>query len=173
MDVRTELQQAADFWKEKDRAMVALPEKELWAEVDAYLEGHRVCVLATGAESTLRCTPLEYRWADGALWIFSEGGEKFRNLARSEAAAVAVFDPVFQFGHTKGLQMTGKATVVPLYSEGYLKAAGRLGLTKEKLERLPTPLHLICFKPDSLVFLNGEFRQKGVGVRQHWERADA
>ena len=45
-----------------------------------FIQEHKVCALATGSGEYVRCTPIEYNFVDGAFYLFSEGGMKFKGL---------------------------------------------------------------------------------------------
>lgn len=90
--------QAESFWTRKDETEKKLDADTLYQWIDEFLSSHKVLALATAAEDFVRCTPLEYSWHDGALWIFTEGGLKFRALRKNKHVAAAVFDVNATFG---------------------------------------------------------------------------
>ena len=68
---------------------------------------NKVLVLATATKDFIRCTPLEYSWYTGALWIFTEGGLKFKALKENKHIAAAVFETGASFGGLRSLQIEG------------------------------------------------------------------
>ena len=110
-------EQAARFWDRKDADSEKMDPAKLREETDKFLLSHKVCALATGTGDMIRCTPLEYTWHDGALWIFSEGGLKFHALKENRNVCLAVFEPSYEFGRLESLQVTGTAEVVDPMSE--------------------------------------------------------
>jgi nitroimidazol reductase NimA-like FMN-containing flavoprotein (pyridoxamine 5'-phosphate oxidase superfamily) len=57
----------------------------------------------------IRCMPLAYSWHDGAFWIFTESGLKFKALKANKRIAAAVFERNTSFGGLKMLRSTGSA----------------------------------------------------------------
>ena len=63
--------QAESFWTRKDETEKKLDDDALYSWIDEFLSSHKVLALATAAKDFIRCTPLEYSWYAGALWILS------------------------------------------------------------------------------------------------------
>lgn len=55
-----------------------MPTDALKARIDDFLAAHNTLALATGCGNWVRCTPLEYLRVNGALYILTEGGLKFK-----------------------------------------------------------------------------------------------
>ena len=89
---------ASSFWIKKDSETKHMDDQELYERIDHFLSEHKVFALASGDVSFVRCTPLEYTWHDGALWVFSEGGLKFRALQHNPHISAAVFESNMSFG---------------------------------------------------------------------------
>lgn len=106
----------------------------------------------------MRCTPLEYAWRDGAVWIFSEGGLKFCALKENQNVSLAVFEPYDGFGTLASVQVTGVAEVVDPESPAFADAAAAKGLPAAALPKLKGMLNLI---------------QRHGGTRQHGLLAQA
>ena len=85
------LEDAASYWEKKDRNSVKLDRDTLKAMAEEYIQANNTCALATGTGEFVRCTPIEYSYHDGCFWMFSEGGEKFRALARNPQVCLTVF----------------------------------------------------------------------------------
>lgn len=124
--------------------------------------------LAAGSGSSIRCTPLEYSWHDGALWIFTEGGLKFRAIKENSDAAASVFDTGHSFGALKSLQIQGTIRVVELFSEEYKRAAELRNIPLKVLQNLPEPMWLLKLVPSEITCLNSDFKKAGYGSRQIW-----
>ena len=167
MDLQQEYEEAAVFWEKVDADAKKMPGEAVQKALDQFLGTHRLCVLATACRTFTRATALEYTWHDGCFWIFSEGGQKFRALAENANVGLTVFDPDFRPGKVRAVQCEGTGGLVPYLSKTYLKAAEKIGLTLEKLDKLPAPLHLIRVRPSSFLVLDSRFRENGYGVRQH------
>lgn len=58
-----------------------MPTDALKARIDDFLAAHNTLALATGCGNWVRCTPLEYLRVNGALYILTEGGLKWRHAA--------------------------------------------------------------------------------------------
>ena len=160
---------AARYWEEKDAAAVRLEQSELRAVVEEYLGANNTCALATGAGEEVRCTPIEYSWHDGCFWMFSEGGRKFRNLARNPQVSLAVFDRYEGFGKLRGVQVTGRAELVEPFSEAYLAHAAYKGISEAFLRGLKSPMHLIRVRPTRMECLFSAFKERGASPRQTLE----
>ena len=158
---------AANFWKRKDSAANRMDASEVWKEADRYLTSHKVCALATGGGDCIRCTPLEYSWHDGAVWIFSEGGRKFTGLLLNKAVSLAVFDLNTGFGGLHSLQMSGTAEVFDDVDDSrYVAEAASRKIPLATLRNLDEPMYLIRIEPDEVTLLNSDFRKRGFGSRQ-------
>lgn len=161
-----EFDEAARYWTKRESTSVRMPEKELRQAIDAFLETHNVCALATASSDLVRCTPLEYSYRNGRLWIFSEGGLKFHALKENRSVCLAVFNPSCDFGKIESVQVTGIARVVDPMGEEYERAAEARGLTGESLERMRTRLHLIEVTPSRIDYLCSALRKRGFDTRQ-------
>ena len=71
---------AANHWIAQESAETRMPAADLVTEIEAFLARHKICTLATAGNGIVRNTTVEYLYAEGAFWIISEGGQKFRTL---------------------------------------------------------------------------------------------
>lgn len=161
-------EQAVTFWERKDAETKKMSGEDLIKWIDEFLSSHKVLALASGSGESIRCTPLEYTWHDGALWIFTEGGLKFRGLQENKRVAAAVFAPNASFGSLKSMQIEGFAEVVDLYSEEYNKAAEFRKIPIATLQKLTEPMWLLKIVPTQITCLNSDFKKDGYGSRQIW-----
>ena len=162
-----EYKAAANFWNEKER--VEMPVGELREFVEGFLVEKEVCALATGAGEFVRCTPLEYSYHDGAFWIFTEGGEKFRGLAENARVSLAVFDQEPGFGKLRSVQVAGEAEVVEPMSATYVAHAEHKGVPVAALQKLADqgrPMHLLRIAPTRMDVLCSGFKSQGYDSRQ-------
>lgn len=164
----SEYTQAVTFWSRKDAAEQKMEPAEIRSRVDEFLSSHNVLALAAGGASFLRCTPLEYSWQDGALWIFTEGGLKFRALRENAHVAAAVFDADGSFGSLASIQLEGEAEIVRPFSDEYVRAAAFRQIPLESLKKLPEPMWLLKIVPTEMTFLNSAFRREGFCSREIW-----
>ena len=161
-----EFDQAAEIWAAKEAGASRMPADELRSEIDAFLASHNTCALACGSGDFVRCTPLEYAWRDGAAWIFSEGGLKFRALKRNKNVSMAVFEPYGGFGKLASAQVTGVAQIISPDSEAFAKAVAAKGLPASALPKLRDMLHLIRVVPSRIDYLCSDLKARGYSARQ-------
>lgn len=162
--------QAESFWTRKDKTEKKQDADTLLRWIDEFLSSHKVLALATAAEDFIRCTPLEYSWHDAALWIFTEGGLKFRALRDNKHVAAAIFEPNASFGGLKSLQIEGTAEIVELFSDEYNNAAEFRKIPLEALKKLKEPMWLLKIIPTEITCLNSDFKEDGYGSRQIWKK---
>ena len=158
--------QAESFWTRKDEKEKKMDADSLYSWIDEFLSAHKVLALATATEGFIRCTPLEYSWYDGALWIFTEGGLKFKALKENKHIAAAVFETNASFGGLKSLQINGTAELVKLFSDEYKNAAEFRKIPMEALKKLEEPMWLLKITPIEITCLNSDFKNDGFGSRQ-------
>ena len=163
----SEFDKAAAYWTSKEDGEKRMPADELRAAINVFLSEHNTCALATGAGGFVRCTPLEYAWRDGALWIFSEGGLKFRGLKDNRHVSVAVFEPYDGFGKLASAQITGTAELVDPSNPEFAEAAASKGIPANALKTLASKLHLIKVTPDRIDYLCSDLKAQGYDSRQH------
>lgn len=162
-------EQATSFWIRKDAEAKAMDKDAIWKWIDGFLSSHKVLALATGAGDYVRCTPLEYSWHDGAFWVFTEGGLKFKALRENKRVAAAVFDANASFGELKSAQVEGRAELPEPFSEEYVQAAKFRGIPLSALEKLEEPMWLLKIVPREITCLDSGFKKNGFGSRQTWK----
>lgn len=160
---------AQNYWKEKEAASVKMDVAILKEKIVEYINANNTCALATGADSFIRNTPIEYSYHDGCFWMFSEGGEKFIGLEKNPNVCIAIFDKYAGFGSLKGLQVMGTASIVEQFSEEYNAHAAAKQIPLAALQKLNPPMNLLKIQPVSADFLNSDFKQDGFDSRQHFE----
>jgi hypothetical protein len=164
-------EEAAEHWQAREKDAVRMPEAELRAAMEKFVASHRVCALACASSngSLVRNTPIEYEWFDGAFWMISEGGLKFRALATNKRVCLAIFDPDPTFGHLAGMQVTGVAEVLEPFGPDYLAACEYKGIPAERLRALPFTMMVIRVQPTRVDMLCSAFKDGGYDVRQWLE----
>lgn len=170
---------AAVYWTDHDSAEPAdqhMDDEALRSAVEAFLAGHDTLALATCANGLPRCTPLEYGWHDGALWVFSEGGRKFLGLepvapALDAPVSCAVFESYAGFGKLESAQVTGRASIVNPASPAFAAAAAAKGIPASRLPMLAERLHLIKIVPTEVDLLDSSLKEQGFSSRQHLKLA--
>ena len=162
-----EYEKAAKYWKNKEQ--VEMPRKELEQAVESYIEANNTCALATGTGDYVRCTPIEYSYHDSKFWMFSEGGEKFIGLEKNDNVCLAIYDRYDGFGNLKSLQVMGKAEMIEPFSDTYKAHAEYKKIPLAALEKLESPMNLICVTPVKIEVLFSEFKKNGYSSRQTLE----
>ncbi len=160
------LQAAARYWDEKDAGSVKLDRARLQAMAEDYISANNTCALATGTGDYVRCTPIEYSYHDGCFWMFSEGGKKFIGLAENTNVCLAIYDKYEGFGNLHGIQVMGKAELVEPFSDSYNAHAAFRKIPLSALQKLSSPMHLICVHPTRMDCLFSDFKELGCGPRQ-------
>lgn len=162
-----EYEKAAKYWKNKEQ--VEMPREELEQTVEDYIKANNTCALATGTGEYVRCTPIEYSYHDGKFWMFSEGGEKFIGLEKNDNVCLAIYDKYNGFGNLKSLQVMGEAEMIEPFSDTYKAHAECKKIPLTALEKLESPMHLICVTPVKIEVLFSEFKKNGYSSRQTLE----
>lgn len=157
---------AAAYWREKESADVLAPEDVLMAEAEKFILAHNTCALATGSGDFIRCTPIEYSYRQGAFWMMSEGGLKFRALEGNLNVCLAIFDPYEGFSRLGGMQVSGTAKLIEPWSPEYLDFLAYKKLPEKALRGLNHPMYLICVNPSEIEFLSSAFKAMGYASRQ-------
>jgi len=143
-----------------------MPVPELRALVMDGLAARTTCTLCTGHGDEPRATPIEYLLLDDRLYLFSEGGEKFAHLLANPRVSVAVYDPFVSMSSLFGLQLTGRAHLVPAWSVEYLRALAAKGLAPERVRALPVLIHLVRIEIEEAELVSSEAQRRGYAARQ-------
>ena len=162
-----ELKDAAEYWDRKDSSEAQMPKEPLLQAIAGYIISHNTCALATGIGDYVRCTPIEYSYTDGCFWLLSEGGHKFLGLAANPKVSLAIYDSYTGFGSVSGMQVTGVAKLVDMWSQEYLDLLAFKKIPPEALKKLGHPMHLIKIIPTRIDYLSSELKKQGYGIRQH------
>lgn len=155
---------AAEYWNNKEQ--IKMPADELEQVVTDYINANSVCALATGTGDFVRCTPIEYSYHDDKFWMFSEGGEKFKGLEKNKNVCLAIYDSAKGFGSLKSLQITGRAEMIKPFSDEYKAHARYKKIPLAALEKLESPMNLICVTPIKIEVLFSDFKKEGYSSRQ-------
>ena len=159
-----EFKEAAQYWNRKEQT--AMPKEALQQAMEDYINANNTCALATGTGDYVRCTPIEYSYHDGKFWIFPEGGEKFIGLEKNANVCLAIFDKYDGFGKLKSIQVMGKAEIIEPFSDIYCAHADYKKIPIAALQKLETPMNLICVTPVKAEVLCSEFKENGYSSRQ-------
>jgi hypothetical protein len=148
------------------REVSEMPGPELRALVMDGLAARTTCTLCTGHGDEVRATPIEYLVIDDRLYLLSEGGEKFAHLLANPRVSVAVYDPFVSMSSLFGLQLTGRAALVPAWSVEYGRALAAQGLAPERVRALPVLIHLVRIDLEEVEVVSSEAQRRGYAARQ-------
>ena len=106
--------------------------QELEAEITGYLRKNQPCTLATcGADGAPRVSVVDYVNEGLTIYIFSEGGGKFKNIAENNKVAVGIGTSARTITSVRGLNMQGTAE---LFTEDQHEFTDALKLFKPMLD---------------------------------------
>ena len=135
-------------------------------EDETVAAAHNTLALATGCGNWVRCTPLEYLRVNGALYILTEGGLKFKGIWWNGAISAAVYDSYDGIDSLAGLQMTGKAVYIDPLSDEYRSVIEARGVQLQQLQQMPAMLHAVRLDITRYELLDGALRSEGYAARQ-------
>jgi menaquinone-dependent protoporphyrinogen IX oxidase len=150
----------------KDRPDRPMASEELRTHVEAFLQGHNTCTLVTGYGMRVRGTPIEYTYHDGALYLLSEGGAKFANLALNPRVSVAVYDAYEGMSKLGGMQIAGEASLIEPGSEEYAHILALKGLDPIKIQDPPFAFNMIMVTLWEAEYLWSGFDRLGYDLKQ-------
>ena len=150
----------------KDNLIVTVDEDKVKTSIEEFLTSHNTCTLSTGHMDRVRSTPIEYNYIDGFLYLLSEGGEKFANLLLNDKVSVAVYEDYIGMNHLKGMQITGKASMVEGNGEEYNHILKLKGLNIDVINSLPANMNMIKIALEKVEFLNSQFRMECADAKQ-------
>jgi len=157
----------AELWTEREKGYVHMDRDALRSRIDDFIRAHNTGALATASEDLVRCTPIEYNFVNGYIYLFSEGGMKFRALKDNKKIGFSIFEPFEGFNKVKGLQITGRAEMIEPFCDEYLQVMEYKHIPLEAMKKLPNFLNLIKIVPDCFDLLDSDLTKEGFGNRQH------
>lgn len=155
-------EKAEAYWNNKTSK--PMDKDALKKAVNEFVAKHNVCALATGYETYVRVTPLEYNYVNQKFYIFSEGGMKFHGLKHNKNVSLAIFEDMEKGLHS--IQVMGVARMVEPWSKEYNALLEYKHIT-EVMKKLPEAMPLICIEPVEMDILNSDFKKQGYDARQH------
>jgi uncharacterized pyridoxamine 5'-phosphate oxidase family protein len=100
------------MFKKMNRERKHLSKVALEKEIIDYLSKRQVCSLATcGKDGAPRISTVNYINEGLTLYIFSEGGKKFKNLQENNNVAIGIADHYKAFDALRGINIWGVADV--------------------------------------------------------------
>jgi len=157
---------ALEIKRIRDEINLEMDPWELDKAIDDFILSHNTCTLATGSETAVRATPIEYTYLNGFFYFLSEGGEKFAYLLQNPAVSLCIFEEYKSMATLSGMQITGEAKLLAVGSEEYRSVLDHKKLSYEKLCSLPITMNMIKVAANKIEFLNSAFAAKGYQVRQ-------
>lgn len=137
--------------------------EEFEKEVTRFIQRHDILHLATSRNNEPRSTAVGYKNIGTTIYILSEGGVKFKNLAANPRVAYSIASRIRKgkgFLKVRGLQGWGKAEVITMKEkEKFQKTLDLMGITsslrKKGLKGLPPfPYRIIKIEPEKMRYLN-------------------
>lgn len=163
---RQEYNRAASFWTSRESELKRMEPERLLTKMEEFLTAHNTCALATGSGGFVRCTPVEYEYFSGRMWILTEGGLKFAALRDNSQVSVAVYEPYTGFDSMKGIQITGTAQVAEPGSGEFEEYQMHREEKRGAGAMIPTGLYLLVIHPVKMEGVFGEFLEMGYSARQ-------
>jgi hypothetical protein len=144
----------------------ALEEKKLEQCVEDFIKGHNTCSLSTGYGRRVRATPIEYIYLNKALYVLSEGGEKFANILLNPNVSVGIFNDYKNMSQLGGMQLTGFAEIIEIGCDEYCSVLVLKNLKYEQITALPIALNMIKISIRKAEFLWSGFREFNCDSKQ-------
>lgn len=157
---------AENYWIKHDEKSVKMAREAVLIAAGDFLSSHNTCSLACGCGDFVRCTPIEYNWLDGCIYMLSEGGMKFHALAENKNVCIAVYEPYKGLGELSGIQISGTAELVDFGTQEYSRALAVKNIPESAIRSLSHPMYLIKVVPKEMDLLFSEFKRAGFDTRQ-------
>lgn len=149
-----------------DKPVNKLNDEILKKEIDKFINSHNTCALATGADGYVRNTPIEYIYYQGYFYFITEGGFKFKGILQNPNVSIAIFNDYTGMNKLKGLQVAGKAEIVPIGYNEYEDVMKKKGLKIDYIKKMPITMNMIKVTPERFEFLNSRFKEYKVDTKQ-------
>ena len=167
-----DFEKISNYWKNKVNNIA--PNDLIQSTVNTTLSEFRHCVLATGSGDEVDATPVHYIYLDECVYIFSEGGQKFKYLANNTNVCVSVFNHDGDFGNIHSVQLYGNVEFVDVMSPEYLRVVEnsvyKLNLAYlEKRASSGEPLYLLKIIPNRFKVSDSDFKKNGYDINQVME----
>ena len=151
-----------------------LSKEELEKEIIDYLSKKQACSLATcGKDGVPRISVVDYVNEGLTIYIFSEGGDKFKNLTENNKVAIGIGTSAQTFRSVRGVNLWGIAEVftedTPEFAHG-MKLFSHIIKEMEKAIGVPVQLpkgllRMIRVTPTKIIYCHNV---KGIAYA-HWQ----
>ena len=137
--------------------------------ISKFLLAHNTCALATTDGENVRVTPIEYIYYKNSLYFITEGGLKFKGILQNSNISVCIYEEFKGMNNIKGLQITGKASVIDIGNEEYKEVLVKRNLKYENITKIPINMNMVKMEISKYEFLNSEFKSLGYDTNQKLE----
>ena len=170
--LKEELKCLSNYWFEKDKTAKMVSDEKAREVIDAIINSKCNGVLGTCSDNVPRCTPVDYTYYNGSIYIMTEGGRKLAGIIDGNPVAFSIYNSNGTFGNLHSVQIEGKAEVFLVYEneEEYSKVIearnskvtnDKFKLSVEMIKRLPHEMPLIKIMPSRITLLNSDFTKEG------------
>ena len=97
------------------------------------------------------------------VWMSPDTGNYLLHVL---GGSLGIYDKYEGFGKLHGIQVMGKAELVEPFSDSYNAHAAFRKIPLSALQKLSSPMHLICVHPTRMDCLFSDFKELGCGPRQ-------
>lgn len=163
---------AINIKKYIDRPQKTVPKIEMKKSIDQFIKKHNAATIATGYESFIRATPIEYEYKDNVFYFISEGGLKYVGIIQNKNISMTIYEEYTGMDNLRGLQITGNCQMIDTYSEEYQEIINLKKLSLEYIKKLPVTLNIFKVTPVKYEFLNSNFKKNGYSAKQILECID-
>lgn len=150
----------------KDQPDRVMEERRLIQICQDFMKKHNTCTLATGYDSRVRATPIEYIFLDGFIYMLSDGGEKFVNILYNPNVSICIFNQYRNMNQLSNMQITGTAELISPDSEEYKSVLVLKRLNYEKVRMLPFSLNLLKVDIGKIELHWSDFKEMGYDAQQ-------
>lgn len=155
---------AAAYWTKHDENGNIADRQTLLNIAETLLKEHKNGVIATCSDGQARATPVDYSYENKALYIFSEGGLKFRNL-EGQKVGFTIYNQDGTFGNLHSVQILGTASLTEPFSKEYNQLAELRHISLDYLKKMEHPMHLIKITPTEITVLDSDLTKQKLSSR--------
>lgn len=145
-----------------------MPKGELQQFIVDFLQAHNTCALASGYDTFIRCTPIEYQYIDGAIYLITEGGLKFIGMLQNKAISLTVYEPYQTMQELKSVQVTGHWSMVEEDSKEYENVFAHRKIPMAVVKRIPISMNVVKIVPVKYEVLHTDLKKIGYDSKQQY-----
>jgi len=168
MAMRTEIYELL-----KKKITTQMPRDQLEQHIAEFLKSHNMCVLATASDNVPRASSIECYSEGTTLYMVGDPGTKVDNIKANPRVSIGIHDPLSGWLSIKGVQITGRATLIsdgtPEYDEAmkiyqWQNLGKELGWTKP-----PRGFTIIKVEAEKIELVEIALKQQDYSEHQVWE----